>query len=111
MELTLAERRVVMDYLPAKEDYKGLKEIRKARENLAWTGEELMEANKHTQDTGDGKRIYEPAYMESVVVDIPLTEWVTELIRDILRDKAKKHELMEKDFTPYEKFIVDYDQV
>jgi hypothetical protein len=110
MKLTLADRRIALDYLPPKEDYTCLKEIRQARECLAWTADESIEANKHTQDTPNGK-IYEPAYLESVVVDIPLTGWIMTKIQEELREKCKKRELMDRDFVLYEKFVVAYDQV
>ena len=110
MKLTLAERASALNYLPNKEDYHSLLEIRRARECLAWRVEEKEEADKHTMDTPGGK-VYEPKHLDSVVVDVPLSQWAVDLIRKGLREKCEKHDLMDKEVSLYQKFIVDFDQV
>lgn len=108
MKLSLSERLLIVnDYLPKEEDFAGLKEIRRAKECLAFTGQEMIDHNIKQ----DGGLISWNPDSASYFVDVPLTEWVTEQIRAGLRQKNKDKKLVERDFALYQKFIVDYDQV
>ncbi len=108
MNLLIAERLILRELLPKEHDYAGLKELRRAHELLALTPKEI-DAFKVTQYEGgmikwsDEGNIY--------LADIPLSEWVTTIIQEELRERNKKRKLTEREFSLYEKFIVAYDQV
>jgi hypothetical protein len=107
MNLSLGERVLLLDLLPKEGEYAGLKELRKAKEWLSITPDERAEFEvTQTQniirwnDKGN-------AYLS----DIPLSEYVTTLIQELLRKRNKDKQLREIDISLYEKFIVGYDQV
>jgi hypothetical protein len=108
MKLFIAERLLLLEYLPKTGDFAALKEMRRAREALSFTGDELTKFEITNNAEGlvtwnnDGN---------SYEKDIPLTAWVTSKIQELLRDKNTKKELKERDYSLYEKFIVAYDQV
>ena len=108
MKLLITERFLLLEYLPKTGDFAALKEMRRAREAISFTGDELAEYEIENSAEGlvtwtDEGNSYEK--------DVPLTAWVTDKIQELLRDKNVKHELEERDYSLYEKFIVGYDQV
>jgi len=108
VKLTVAERLVLANLLPAEESYAGMVEIRKLKAHLAFSGEEAQEIEL-TQDAHGIKWNNEKAIQ--IVKDIPMGEWMTNVIRGILREKNGKNALAEREMSLYEKFIIDYDMV
>jgi hypothetical protein len=45
----------------------------------------------------------------ALVVDIPMGEFITNVIRVILREKSRERELEVTELTLFEKFILDYE--
>ncbi|HKZ80743.1 MAG TPA: hypothetical protein VJ124_20880 [Pyrinomonadaceae bacterium] len=107
MKLTFHERVALLELVPAQEDYAGLKEIRRLRETCAISGEE---AQKYGDKQPDGGWIINFNKTAGTTKEVPIGEWMTEKIRDILRKKDEKHQLEEKLMSLYEKFIVNYQQ-
>jgi len=108
MELQIQERLLLLGLLPREGDYVGLKELRHAKENLSLTPDEWQQFDARYED---GKLFWNTGKAAGYLADIPLTEYITTLIQEELRDRNKKKKLAENEFSLYEKFIVDYDQV
>ncbi|HKZ77721.1 MAG TPA: hypothetical protein VJ124_05305 [Pyrinomonadaceae bacterium] len=107
MKLTFQERVALLELVPAQEDYAGLKEIRRLRETCAISGEE---AKKYGEKSPDGTWRIDFNKTAGVTKEVPIGEWMTEKIRDILRKKDEKHQLEEKLLSLFEKFIVNFQQ-
>src|SRR3990170_7410242 len=93
MKLSFQERIALLDLLPQKEDYAGMKEIRRLRESLAISAEEAQEYGDKQADNSWRIDFNKTAGVEK---DVPIGEWMTEKIRDILRKKDEKHDLEDK---------------
>jgi hypothetical protein len=96
-----------MKLLPTQEEFVGLQEIRRAREACAISGEE---AEKYGDKTSDGAFNINFGKTAGVVKEIPLGEWMTGKIQDILRGMDKKHDLEMEHMSLFEKFIVNFRQ-
>lgn len=107
MQLNFQERVVLLSLLPEKEDYVGMKEVRRARESLAISGEE---AKKYGDKMEDGNYNIDFRKTANIFVDIPFGEWLTEKIRTILRLLDEKHQLEERHMSLFEKFVANYNQ-
>jgi hypothetical protein len=107
MKLALSERLVALELLPKEDDWAGVKEIRKAREILSFTPEEM----KKYSIIQEGQMVKWSVEGNSYEVDLPMSEWITTQIQDVLRKKNKEKKLSERDIPIYQKFIVDYDAI
>jgi len=107
MELNFQERVALLKLLPEKEDYAGMKEIRRARETLAISGEE---AKKYGEKTKEGGFNINFAKTAGVMKEVPMGEWLTEKTRDTLRVMNEKHALEEQFVSLFEKFVANYQQ-
>ena len=110
MVLDVHERLALINMLPNEGDYKALKTIRRAKEMLSFTTEEMKTLNM-TNDTGkDGiQRVnWDPAKVSEVVKDCPIDEYITNLFRDELAKLNEKNKLTEQTVSIYEKFVVMY---
>ena len=108
MKLHISERIMLLEFLPKEGDYAALRELRKAREALAFTPEEKQMIG-FIQEGGIAR--WDAEKGSSLIVDIPLSEWTTTTIQEELRKRNKEKKLTERELTLYEKFIVAYDQV
>lgn len=107
MQLNFQERVALLKLLPEKEDYAGMKEIRRARETLAISGEE---AQKYGEKADGGAFNINFQKTMGVLKEVPMGEWLTEKIRDILRVMNEKHALEDQFISLFEKFVVNYQQ-
>ena len=107
MKLTFQERMALLDLVPQKEDYAGLMEIRRLREACSISGEE---AKKYGEKLEDGSYRIDFNKTQGVQKEVPMGEWMTEKIRDILRRKEEKRELEDKLMSLFEKFVVNFRQ-
>ena len=110
MVLDVHERLALINMLPNEGDYKALKTIRRAKEMLSFTPEEMKTLNM-TNDTGkDGiQRVnWDPAKVSEVVKDCPIDEYITNLFRDELAKLNEKNKLTEQTVSIYDKFVVIY---
>ncbi len=108
MKLFLVERMLLLELLPTEGDYAALKELRKTREMLGPTADEVKEFN--VKQEADGVVSWDPK-ANSVERDIPLSEWATTTFQEELRKRNTEKKLDNRTFSLYEKFIVAYDQV
>ena len=110
MKLVVHERIALVGLLPMKGDYAALKTLRRAKEILSFTPEELELYEIKSVAGPDGKpNITWNAEMASKhVKDCPVDEFTTNVIRDKLAELNKKRELTEQYMSVYEKFVVDY---
>ena len=105
MKLTVQERLVVFSLLPEKGTFLNLKQVREARENLAFTPEE--HAVYQFKNHEDGRLTWQlPKTEPEEPADIELTEQACELVKKALLDLDKEGKLEDKHFTLYEKFVV-----
>jgi nicotinic acid mononucleotide adenylyltransferase len=107
MKLGLMERLLAMELLPKESDWAGVKEIRKAKEILSFTAEEMEKFQVQQENGLVGWNAEGSAYVK----DLPITEWATTQIQEALRKKNHDKKLTERDVNIYKIFITDYDQV
>lgn len=107
MKLNAAERLKLLELLPPKESYSGVKEIHRMGMLLSLTGEEFEELEVVNIDGGGIKWNTEKAL--GLIADIPMGEWMTNIFRVALREKSLDHDLEPAEITLYEKFIMDYE--
>ena len=105
VKLTVAERLVLSSILPTEESYSGMTEISRLKTHLGFSGEEAQQIDL-VQDTSGVK--WDPVKGNQLIKDVPMGEWVTNIIREILRKKSEQHKLLEREMSLYEKFVVDY---
>jgi hypothetical protein len=106
MRLSVPERLKLLELLPPKESYKGMMEIQRLGMVLSLTGEEAEQIEvKHTED---GRITWNQDKALGLIVDIPMGEWMTNLIRQALREKDREGDLEVTELTLFEKFILDY---
>lgn len=105
MKFTVQERLELLEIMPRKETYAGIKEINRTQLLLALTGEE-MEELEVVQEGGMIQWNQEKAL--AMIVDIPMGEWLTNKIRQILREMDEDGEIKPQQMSLFEKFILDY---
>jgi len=110
MKLEVAERIAAYNLLPKEGDYAALKVIRRAREVLLFTPQEIEFLEMKSLPGADGKpsTTWSKEKAKDCVKDIPLDEYITSVIRDALADLNRKKKLSEEYFGVYEKFVVTY---
>jgi hypothetical protein len=110
MKLEVHERIVLVSLLPSEGDYAALKTIRRAKEMLAFTPDEMKYYEFSDVIGPDGKPNvhWSPEKASKAVKDCPIDEYTTNLIRDKLADMNKRLKLTDQYMSLYEKFVVDY---
>lgn len=106
MILTVHERLKLLEILPLKESYEGITEIHRLSLLLSLTTDEqdIIEV-----EFKDGKIHWNQDKALTLLVDIPMGEWMTNIIRGILKEKSHEHDLEPSEMSLYEKFIMDYE--
>ena len=106
MKLSIPERLALLEIMPDKASYSGVKEIYRTTLLLNLTGEEADGIDaKHV----DGMVQFNVEKALGVVKDIPMGEWMTNTFRVILREKDRGNDMSIPDLSLYEKFILDYE--
>ena len=98
LKLSVGERFTLIGILPQKADYAGLKELRKLREKLSLTDDEVKEFEFKTNEqvsTWNSKKDRE--------VEVRVGEIVAEMVKTVLKDLNSKKELTERHMTLFEK--------
>ena len=98
LKLNVSERFAIIGILPQKADYAGLKELRKLREKLSLTDDEVKEFEFKTNEqvsTWNSKKDRE--------VEVRVGEIVAEMVKTVLKDLNSKKELTERHMTLFEK--------
>ena len=107
MKLTVHERLKLLELLPAKESYSGVKEIHRLSLLLNLNAEEAEAIDVRFVDGGMMQWNQDKAL--GLIVDIPMGEWITNIIRLALREKDREGDLEPAEITLFEKFILDYE--
>lgn len=110
MKLEVHERIALLAILPKEGDYAALKTLRRAREMISFTAEEVKLYGMTSGTGPDGKpqTSWDPIKAAENIKDCPVDEYTTNLIRDALQDMSKKRKLTDDYFSLYEKFIIMY---
>ncbi|MHC4752227.1 MAG: hypothetical protein ACYTFW_20435 [Planctomycetota bacterium] len=107
MRLSVPERLKLLELLPEKESYEGMMEVQRLGMTLSITGEEAEQIDVKPAEGGGIMWNQEKAL--GLIVDVPMGEFITNVIRVILREKSRERELEVTELTLYEKFIMDYE--
>lgn len=107
MILEVQERLALMEILPIEGDYASIKTLRRARETIAITPKEAEELQFVQHD--DGVLVWNPAVAAILVRDIPVDEWTTNIICDILINLSNNKKLKDVQLSLYEKFVKEYE--
>ncbi len=106
MKLEIHERLALLELLPKTGDYVALKTIRRAREMIGITPEEQAKLNfREVEVQGQAQIAWDIEVAGEMSVDVPIDEWTTDKIREILVGLNKKEEIADRTFTLYEKFV------
>lgn len=110
MKLEVHERIALLTLLPKEGDYAALKTIRRAREMLSFTPEEIKFYEIATTPDANGKlqTHWSTQKNAEAILDAPIDEYTTNIIRDKLAAMSKAKKLTEEHMSIYEKFVVDY---
>ena len=107
MKLEVHERIAIIGLLPKTENYQALRTIRRAREMLGFSPDE-MEFYKMKPGETSGTVVWDVAKAREQIKDVPIDEYTIGLIRNALAEKDKKHQLTEDLLSIYDKFVVMY---
>lgn len=106
MKLEIHERLALLELLPKTGNFVALKTIRRAREMIGITPKEQDKlAFREIEVQGQAQITWKNEVAEDMTVDVPIDEWTTEKIREILVELNKQEEIADKTFTLYEKFV------
>ena len=105
MKLTVPERLKLTEILPEKSTYAGVSEIHRLHMILMLTNEEIIEIDAEHQE---GRISWNQDKALTLIVDVPMGEWVTNVIRQILREKDLAGDLDRTEMSLFERFIIDY---
>jgi len=105
MKLEIHERLALLQILPEKGSYAELKSIRKAREIIALTQDEI---EFYEMEIKEGKWHWNIAKASQRVLDVPLGEYMTNTIRDLLAAMNQAKSMTEMFSSLYEKFVIAF---
>ena len=100
MQLSVLERIVLLDILPKEGNFVTLKILRKLRESLSFTEEEI----KYYALTIEGNEFKWSDQVEQVA-DITIGEKATDIAAAALKALDKANKLEDRHFSLYEKFV------
>lgn len=107
MKLDIHERFALLELLPKQGDYAGLKAIRKAREIIGFSQEEI-EFYQLKRNKDNGQWAWDTVRASQRVLDAPLEEYVIDTVRILLRKMDEGKMMTELYMSLYEKFIINY---
>ena len=108
MQLSVHERLRLLEILPKTESYAGVKEVYRASMLLSLTEEEGTELEVAIdEETGRIRMNNDKALKMNA--DIPIGEYLTNVIRQILKTKDETKDLNIVEMSLFEKFIMDYE--
>jgi hypothetical protein len=109
VKLNIFERFTLLDLLPKEGHYADLMTLRRAREILAITAEEKHALNYSEKDDGQSKiAFFDVTKALEMEKDLPVDEWTTRTVQNILAKIEKDGKLSERLLSLYEKFVVSY---
>ena len=109
MKLEIHERLAILEVLPKQGDFAGLAALRKAREIISFTQEEL---DFYEMKRGnDNNWVWDAGKAAQKVLDAPMEQYVVEKIRAALSEMEENQTLTDLYSSLYEKFIISYRSV
>lgn len=110
MKLEVHERIALLQLLPAEGGYAGLKSIRRAKEMISFTKDEIdfYEIVSGVNTEGSPFTNWNPTKAMEQVKDVPIDEFITDLLRNALVELERKKKLTDQTMSLYEKFVVMY---
>ena len=106
MLLEVQERLALLELLTREGDFAAIKTVRRAREMIDFTPDERQELKFEQKGT---TLVWNLEVGIEMLRDIPVDEWTSNKIRDILINLSNENKLTDMHFTLYEKFVVNYD--
>lgn len=103
MRLNVLERFGVLGILPAEGSFVSLKIVRKLREDLSFSEEEIKALNMREED---GNIKWDRALEDPSGKEIAIGEKATDLIVEALKKLDREQKLTDQHYSLYEKFIV-----
>ena len=107
MILEVFERLALMELLPKEGDFAALKTIRRSRETIAFTAEEQKALA--FENAPNGTLVWDLEIAAEMQPDLPVDEWTSNKIREILINQSNEGKLKDQVFTLYEKFVIAYE--
>jgi hypothetical protein len=110
MKLEVHERIALLNILPKEGDFATLKTLRRAREMIGFSPDEVKMYGMSSGAGPDGKlqTSWDGKKAAENIKDCPVDEFTTNLIRDKLQELSKKRKLTDEYYSLYEKFIISY---
>ena len=105
MKLEVHERLALLPLIPTEGTYEALGAIRRAKEMISFTPEEIKFYKIENTDTGTQ---WSTAKAAEEVKDVPVEEYITGIIRKKLVEIDRKGKLTEAQMSIYDKFVVMY---
>ena len=108
MLLEVHERFQLVQMLPAEGTYEALKTVRRQKESLSFTPEEIKILGLESTQNPDGSvsTTWDGAKANRVVKDVPIDEYMTSYFRKKLAQIEDEGKLSENLMSLYEKFCV-----
>jgi hypothetical protein len=109
MLLNVPDRITLFGLLPKEGSYADIVTLRRAKEVLSLTEEEIKAVQYREEDVGGGRMAYyDVAVGTAMEKDIPLDEWTTRTVSGILAKMEKEKKITERFVTLFEKFVIAY---
>ena len=105
MELNVAERLTLLGLLPSEGNFITLKLVRKLREELSFSEDEIKTLNLVQNVDAEGNGMVNWNQNENAIKDCNIGDAMTDLIKGKLKGLDKEEKLVENQFTLYEKFV------
>ena len=112
MHLNIPERITLIDLLPKEGHYADLVSLRKARDILSLTDDEVkdLDYKEVPNDSGGRTAYFDPIKASELVRDLPMDEWTTRTVENILSKMDKEGKLKEKYLSLYQKFVIEHER-
>lgn len=105
MKLSISERYILLDLLPKEGTYTTLKILRKLREALSFSEEELVKwgIQEVPQPTGGVAVQWNRSAEDSA--EISIGEKASDIIVNVLKQRDQESKLTDREYSLYEKFV------
>lgn len=107
MILEVQERLALLELLPREGDFAAIKTLRRAREMISFNVDENNDLE--FEQRGEGMLVWNVEKGAEMVRDIPVDEWTTNKVREILINLSNQEKLTDMHFALYEKFVIQYE--
>ena len=106
-KLTIGERFALLGILPGEGNFATLRIVRKLRENISLTEDEMKDFGVKQIQSNGGSQLTWDVNKATIEKEFEFGEFAEELIRTKLKELNDKDKLENNHFTIYEKFVED----